>query len=118
MEPTLLVKESGEFEKGVLVLPGVLAMWLEFDAVIIADASRQCYVAGHDKRLLYVACCRALYDLDFVCPGELSPFLRSLPADLKCNSKCNGKPETRSIKHFTVASSFDSSSWKSSNGVL
>ena len=36
---------------------------------------------------------------------------------LKCNSKCNSQPETRSIKHFTVVFSFDSSSWKSSNGV-
>ncbi|MFY9361520.1 RNA polymerase recycling motor HelD [Candidatus Darwinibacter acetoxidans] len=90
VEPTLLVKESGEFQKGVLVLPVFLAKGLEFDAVIIADASSQCYGAGHDKRLLYVACSRALHDLDLVCPGELSPFLRSLPADLKCNSKCNG----------------------------
>jgi DNA helicase-2/ATP-dependent DNA helicase PcrA len=77
-----LVKESGEFQKGVLVLPVFLAKGLEFDAVIIADASSQCYGAGHDKRLLYVACSRALHDLDLVCPGELSPFLRSLPAEL------------------------------------
>ena len=39
LRPTLLVKESDEFQKGVLVLPVALAKGLEFDAVVIADAS-------------------------------------------------------------------------------
>lgn len=82
VQPSLLIRESAEFERGVLVLPVFLAKGLEFDAVVIADVSTAQYSAKYDRRLLYVACSRALHKLDLICSGDLSPFVKSLPAEL------------------------------------
>jgi DNA helicase-2/ATP-dependent DNA helicase PcrA len=82
VEPTLLAKESGQFQKGVLVVPVYLAKGLEFDAVVVADASRLSFCAEYDRRLLYVACSRALHNLDLVYTGQLSPFIQGLVPDL------------------------------------
>ena len=82
LEPSLLIRETGQFQKGVLVLPVFLAKGLEFDAVVIADASASSFGADYDRRLLYVACSRALHNLDLVYSGELSPFVADLPPEL------------------------------------
>lgn len=81
-EPALLLKENAQFSKGVLVLPVYLAKGLEFDAVVIADAGADFYRAEYDRRLLYVACSRALHSLDLVYSGQLSPFIQQLPPEL------------------------------------
>lgn len=82
LRPTLLVKESDEFQKGVLVLPVALAKGLEFDAVVIADASVGAFSAAYDRRLLYVACSRAMHNLDLVCVGDKAPLIENLSAGL------------------------------------
>lgn len=82
VEPTLLIRETGQFQKGVLVLPVFLAKGLEFDAVVVVDASARSFGAEYDRRLLYVACSRALHNLDLVYTGELSPFVTSLDSQL------------------------------------
>ena len=55
------------------------AKGLEFDAVIINDASENIYASSInlDMKLLYVAITRALHELDIVYSGELSLPLRS-----------------------------------------
>lgn len=78
LEVALLVKEHDQFKRGVVVVPVSLAKGLEFDAVIVPDASEQCYSEEHERRLLYVACSRALHNLDLISPGKLSPFIKGL----------------------------------------
>jgi DNA helicase-2/ATP-dependent DNA helicase PcrA len=52
-----------------------MAKGLEFDVVLIPDASRNNYSTGLDRKLLYIACTRALHRLSFYYTGEKSPFL-------------------------------------------
>ena len=63
----------------VCTISNQLAKGLEFDAVIINDASENIYASSInlDMKLLYVAITRALHELDIVYSGELSLPLRS-----------------------------------------
>ena len=79
-----LVDESvTEFRGGVSVLPVHMAKGLEFEAVIIANAGEEQYPGQSiDRRLLYIACTRALHHLDVLYTGKLSPLLAAEnPAD-------------------------------------
>ena len=71
---TLLGAED-EFPKGAVVLPVYLAKGLEFDAVILTDASAEHYSLEEDRNLLYVACTRALHMLTVLYSGAPSPLL-------------------------------------------
>lgn len=64
---------SMEFHTGVMVLPLEYTKGLEFDAVLIFDASAENYPAsdGYVKRL-YVAATRALHELTVLYQGELT----------------------------------------------
>ncbi len=73
----LVEADSITFHHGLVVLPIYLAKGLEFDAVIIHDASRDTYGAETERKLLYTACTRALHSLTLYCAGELSPLLPS-----------------------------------------
>ncbi|MCY8128238.1 UvrD-helicase domain-containing protein, partial [Bacillus spizizenii] len=52
----LIHKENQTFQKGVCVIPVYLAKGIEFDAVLVYDASEEHYHTEHDRRLLYTAC--------------------------------------------------------------
>ena len=64
----------------VCTISNQLAKGLEFDAVIINNASEQIYSSNNslDMKLLYVAVTRALHELDVVYTGELTKPLNSL----------------------------------------
>jgi DNA helicase-2/ATP-dependent DNA helicase PcrA len=71
-----LVKSgSVEYEQGVVVIPAYLAKGIEFDAVIIYDASEHVYGDGSLLRLFYTACTRAMHHLQLYSVGEPSPFI-------------------------------------------
>lgn len=71
-----LVKSgSVEYEQGVVVIPAYLAKGIEFDAVIIYDASEGVYGDESLRRLFYTACTRAMHHLQLYSLGEPSPFL-------------------------------------------
>ncbi|WP_078394687.1 RNA polymerase recycling motor HelD [Shouchella patagoniensis] len=72
-----LKSSSTEYEQGVVVVPSYLSKGIEFDAVIIYDASRQVYGAENVRRIFYTACTRAMHELQLYSVGEPSPFLRS-----------------------------------------
>lgn len=72
----LIADESGQLEKGAVVIPSYLAKGLEFDAVIVHGASDENYCTELDRRLLYIACSRALHRLLLVYTGEKSNFIR------------------------------------------
>ncbi|NUK29330.1 UvrD-helicase domain-containing protein [Parageobacillus sp. VR-IP] len=79
VEEIKLVKSgSTEYEQGVVVIPAYLAKGIEFDAVIIYNASAQVYGDESLRRLFYTACTRAMHYLQLYSVGEPSPFLRSV----------------------------------------
>lgn len=71
----LIGKETGFFEKGALIIPSYLAKGMEFDAVILYDASREKFGRPSERRLFYTACTRAMHELHLYAVGELSPLL-------------------------------------------
>ncbi|HYE80820.1 MAG TPA: UvrD-helicase domain-containing protein [Clostridia bacterium] len=71
----LVADENGRIEKGVVVIPSYLAKGLEFDAVIVHDASDRNYCTSLDRRLLYIACSRALHKLVLYYRGSRSRFI-------------------------------------------
>ena len=60
--------------EGILILPVYLAKGLEFDAVIVYEANNSNYNTEFDKKLLYIACTRALHRLSLFYTGELTKF--------------------------------------------
>ena len=62
--------------EGILILPVYLAKGLEFDAVIVYEANNSNYNTEFDKKLLYIACTRALHRLSLFYTGELTKFLK------------------------------------------
>ncbi len=66
---------SAEYEQGIVVIPAYLAKGIEFDAVIIYDASEDVYSDESVRRLFYTACTRAMHELQLYSVGEVSPFV-------------------------------------------
>jgi len=79
-EARLLDADSAGFSTGVIVCTAHLAKGLEFDRVVVADASTRNYHTELDRRLLYVACTRAMHRLTLVAVGEVSGFLPAPPS--------------------------------------
>ncbi|HEY4553203.1 MAG TPA: RNA polymerase recycling motor HelD [Bacillaceae bacterium] len=77
-ELKLLRSNSIEYEQGVVVVPSYLSKGIEFDAVIIYDASENVYGDESLRRIFYTACTRAMHDLQLYSVGEPSPFLREV----------------------------------------
>jgi len=71
----LVTGGSAELPKGVSVLPSYLAKGIEFDAVLVWDASSVRYGQEKDRKLLYTVCTRALHVLHVYFIGEASPWL-------------------------------------------
>lgn len=78
----LITKETPSFEKGVMVIPVYLAKGVEFDAVLVYDASPEAYGRDNERKLLYTACTRAMHRLHLYTTGDWSPFVQALPANL------------------------------------
>ncbi len=78
----LIGKETVSFEKGVVVIPAYLAKGVEFDAVIIYNASEEVYGREIERKLFYTACTRAMHHLELYYMGSLSPFITEVPTQL------------------------------------
>ncbi len=74
MPVRLMNQETYHFDKGVLVLPTYLAKGIEFDAVIIYNASNEVYGREYERKLFYTACTRAMHELDLFSIGKRSFF--------------------------------------------
>ncbi|AWM18454.1 UvrD-helicase domain-containing protein [Bacillus inaquosorum] len=83
----LIHKENQTFQKGVCVIPVYLAKGIEFDAVLVYDASEEHYQTEHDRRLLYTACTRAMHTLTVFYTGKASPFVTAVPSHLYENAE-------------------------------
>jgi len=78
----LITKETLNFEKGVMVIPVYLAKGVEFDAVLVYDASPGAYGRDNERKLLHTACTRAMHRLYLYTTGDWSRFVQALPANL------------------------------------
>lgn len=71
----ILTSESDAYRQGVVVISAHMAKGLEFDHVIVPDATRANYASPVDKRMLYVACTRAMHQLTITHADELTSFV-------------------------------------------
>lgn len=72
---SLLTAESTLFKEGVIITTAHLAKGLEFDEVIIPFVSASNYHTDVDKRMLYIACTRAMHHLTLTYSKEKSAFV-------------------------------------------
>ncbi|MED4011131.1 RNA polymerase recycling motor HelD [Priestia sp. 40] len=77
----LMEHNTSSYRKGNLILPAYLAKGIEFDAVIIYDASDIKYGREFERKLFYTACTRAMHELHLFSVGEMSPFMDKIPAN-------------------------------------
>ncbi|GIP34856.1 RNA polymerase recycling motor HelD [Paenibacillus sp. J2TS4] len=77
----LIEKDAASFEPGVLVIPAYLAKGVEFDAVILYNASQEQYGREGERRLFYTACTRAMHELHLYYIGTRSRFLDDVSPD-------------------------------------
>lgn len=78
----LLTRDDARLGSGLLVLPSYLAKGLEFDAVLVWDASAGTYVRESERRLFYTVCTRALHTLRLYAVGEPSRFVAEADPEL------------------------------------
>ncbi|MGV3464664.1 MAG: RNA polymerase recycling motor HelD [Heyndrickxia sp.] len=81
MDVTLLGMETREFNEGVIVIPSYLAKGLEFDSVIMLNASDKVYWKEAERKLLYTICTRAMHRLVITSIGTPTRLLNSVPND-------------------------------------
>lgn len=72
---TLIATANQRLVSGTLVVPSYLAKGLEFDAVVMWDASKENYHKVDETQLVYTITSRAMYELDIIYIGEKSPLL-------------------------------------------
>jgi DNA helicase-2/ATP-dependent DNA helicase PcrA len=71
----LLTPDSTAFREGIIVTTAHLAKGLEFDEVIIPFVSARNYHTEVDRRMLYIACTRAMHMLTLTYSKEPSTFV-------------------------------------------
>ncbi|TLS52913.1 helicase [Paenibacillus antri] len=107
-ELALVTRETSRFPKGPCVVPSYLAKGVEFDAVLIADASERAYGKERERKLFYTACTRAMHRLRLYAAGPLSPFLRQVEPDayvveeaeiIGNESSATAAPESASVSY-------------------
>ncbi|TKD68295.1 HelD family protein [Pseudalkalibacillus hwajinpoensis] len=75
-EANLITAHDRSYAGGLSIVPIYLTKGLEFDGVIIADASKEHYCKdAEDAKLLYVGCTRALHELKIFYIGDPSQLL-------------------------------------------
>ncbi|MCL1853508.1 MAG: AAA family ATPase [Peptococcaceae bacterium] len=76
---------------GVSVLPIYMAKGLEFDAVIVCGVDAERYASEDDRRLLYIACTRALHRLSLFYEGEASRFFQVVQGSSSTEHRVSNK---------------------------
>ncbi len=72
----LLTPDSTSFSNGIIITTVHLAKGLEFDEVIVPFVSASNYQSDIDRRMLYIACTRAMHKLTLTYEKERSEFLK------------------------------------------
>jgi DNA helicase II / ATP-dependent DNA helicase PcrA len=76
----LIEKGTIAYEQGTLIIPAYLAKGIEFDSVIIYDASQ--YNSAEDRKLFYTACTRAMHELHVMAIQTSGSLIEQIPADM------------------------------------
>ncbi len=76
---TLLDYDSSAFSGGIVITSAHLSKGLEFDAVIVPGVTDANYLNDMDKCMLYIACTRAIHELDLTHAGPRSTLLGGPP---------------------------------------
>ncbi|SFX12773.1 DNA helicase-2 / ATP-dependent DNA helicase PcrA [Thermoactinomyces sp. DSM 45891] len=79
---SLIKKATLSFAQGIIIIPAYLSKGIEFDAVILFDASDRCYHREEERKLFYTACTRAMHELCLCSRGEVSRFLAGVDEGL------------------------------------
>ena len=68
-----IMDDNESYNGGICILTSYLSKGLEFDSVIITDADENIYSSQNemDMKLMYVACTRALHDLEIIYENEV-----------------------------------------------
>lgn len=74
----LLTPESTSFKRGVTLATAHLAKGLEFDEVIVPFASARNYHSDVDRRMLYIACTRAMHRLTLTYSGRVTGLIKDI----------------------------------------
>ncbi|GAF13650.1 ATP-dependent DNA helicase [Bacillus sp. JCM 19045] len=82
MNIQLVSEDHHEYKEGVVVLPVYLAKGIEFDSVIVYDASDSQYSTDQERYHLYTACTRAMHELVLFSQGSLSKWLKPIHTHL------------------------------------
>ncbi|SET20337.1 DNA helicase-2 / ATP-dependent DNA helicase PcrA [Salinibacillus kushneri] len=75
---TLIDEKTTTFEKGLIIVPTYLAKGIEFDAVVVYNASQDVYQDELERNLFYTACTRAMHELVLMSAGEPSNFIQDV----------------------------------------
>lgn len=70
-----LYSENIEVPKNIYIMSSYMAKGMEFDVVIVYNVSKEKYNSELHRRLLYIACTRALHQLILYYTGEKSKFI-------------------------------------------
>lgn len=79
---TLISTENQRLAEGTIIVPAFLAKGLEFDAIIMWDASQANYGRQDERQLVYTICSRAMHRLSILVQGTLSPLLAQIDPKL------------------------------------
>ena len=74
-ETVLLTDESAAFSGGIIICSVHMSKGLEFDQVIVPGADFNNYSDDNDRYLLYIACTRAMHELDLLFVKQKSLFI-------------------------------------------
>ncbi len=72
---SLLTADSTFFKEGIIITTAHLSKGLEFDAVVVPFVSDRNFKTDVDKRMLYIACTRAMHTLALTYSGTKSDFI-------------------------------------------
>lgn len=78
----LIKLNSNTYEQGILIMPAYLAKGIEFDAVIIYDASEVVFGREQERNLFYTACTRAMHELHLFSLGDMTSFMEGIQKEL------------------------------------
>ncbi|WP_018664893.1 RNA polymerase recycling motor HelD [Heyndrickxia acidiproducens] len=82
LELTFIEKEYSELPEGIILIPSYLAKGLEFDSVIVLDASADTYHDDSERTLLYTVGTRAMHHLILISNGPATTLLAGVPENL------------------------------------
>ena len=71
----LITADSTAFKGGIIITTAQLAKGLEFDEIVVPFVSDRHYHTDVDRRMLYIACTRAMHQLTLTYSGKVTPLV-------------------------------------------